>query len=305
MSSNRLVSVVIPVFNDGERAMAAAEAMLRQALPDGHRLEVLLVDDGSTDGSSARLRAFTKPHVRTLSLACNSGRSVARNAGVAGARGEFIVFMDCDCIPADGYVAAHVAALARRAVASTGHVDGADDGFWSSYQSEASERRRRQHRAGMPYAGSSQNLAVRRSTFDAVGGFDSGYQRYGFEDRELLLRLSEHGQITWSEGAVVSHRDALTLAAIAAKMAEAGQYSAGRFRDRNPDAYKRLGYAAIDVRNRPWLTAPAGLLAPIATATAKAFDATSCARWLPYRLASWLAKSIAAAAYLGGTAKAR
>lgn len=299
------VSVVIPVYNDGMRALAAASAMLRQTLPESYALEVILVDDGSTDDTPAQLASCNDIRVRMVVLPRNAGRSAARNSGVAAARGEIVVFMDCDCIPADGYLAAHVDALIQGAVASTGHVTGDGNGFWSRYQQEASARRRRQYAAGVTYAGSSQNLAVWHSAFDAAGGFDTGYERYGFEDRDLLLRMSQLGEVVWSDVAWVSHRDTLTASQVAAKLTEAAEYSSQRFLERHRTAYKLLGYAAIDSRVRPWLAVPSKVLSPLASAVAAGFDATHGARWLPYFFAKWVVMITGAVSYLAGTARAR
>lgn len=303
MSDGGLVSVVIPVYRDGVRAVAAAKAMLAQALPPGRGLEIVLVDDGSDDDTPALLATLGDPRVRVVTALRNQGRSAARNMGAAAARGDLVVFMDCDCVPSDGYLAAHVEALAKGAVASTGHVGGDGRGFWSRYQEEASSRRRRQHDAGLACAGSSQNLAVRREAFDVVGGFDTGYLQYGFEDRDLLLRMSKLGDVAWTDGARVSHQDALTLAQVAAKMAEAAQSSSRRFSERHPGAYRSLGYAALDARLRPWLRHPARVFAPLASQVARAFDASRAGDWLPHPLARWLVKAASAAAYLGGTAR--
>jgi GT2 family glycosyltransferase len=235
----------------------------------------------------------------------NQGRSAARNAGVAAAFGSLVVFMDCDCVPADGYLTAHIDAMSGGAIASTGHVTGSGHGFWNRYQQEASLRRRNQHETGMMYAGSSQNLAVRRSAFDTVGGFDTGYRRYGFEDRDLLIRLAELGQVAWALGAVVSHQDALNLSLVVTKMAEAAEHSSQRFLERHPVPYRLLGYAGIDCRVRPWLAVMGKFLAPLASTVAVGFDAMRSDQWLPYPIAKWVVKSTGAAAYLAGTARAR
>ena len=305
MTSPDLVSVVIPVYRDGARACAAANAMLLQSLPDGVQREVVVVDDGSDDDTAMQLSACRDPRIRVLRLPCNQGRSAARNVGVAIAAGEFVVFMDCDCVPDAGYLAAHLAALSAGAVTSAGHVTGTGGGFWDRYQHEASSRRQHQHASGMPYAGSSQNLAVRRSEFEAVGGFDTGYRRYGFEDRDLLLRIAKHGRVAWAEGAIVHHQDAITLTQVTAKMMEAGEHSSQHFATRHPNAYRQLGYAALDARLRPALMPLASCSVPVASLLAAGFDSIRGGHWLPYSLAKWIVKVTSALAYLGGTARAR
>lgn len=91
------VSAVIPVFNEAEnldgfeRELSAALAGLRRPC------EVVWVDDGSTDGSFARLKAFAaKPGQRALRLSKNYGQTAALAAGIAAARGEWIVTLDSD-----------------------------------------------------------------------------------------------------------------------------------------------------------------------------------------------------------------
>ena len=85
-----LVSVVIPVYN-GERFLATAiESVLSQDVP----LEVVVIDDGSTDSSGEIARHFDKPVICIRQD--NRGLGAARNAGVEAAQGEFIAFLDAD-----------------------------------------------------------------------------------------------------------------------------------------------------------------------------------------------------------------
>jgi len=88
---NRSVSIVIPCYNAAPFLREALDSTLRQTVPAA---EVILVDDGSTDDSAAIAESYGPP-VRVIRQA-NQGESVARNAGLAAARGEYIVFLDAD-----------------------------------------------------------------------------------------------------------------------------------------------------------------------------------------------------------------
>ncbi|WP_445258442.1 CDP-glycerol glycerophosphotransferase family protein [Nocardioides aurantiacus] len=92
--SGPLLSVVVPVYNVREWVGAALDSVLAQSLTD---LEVVVVDDGSQDGSMAvvRERAARDPRVRVVTQA-NAGLGAARNAGTRHATGEFLAFLDSD-----------------------------------------------------------------------------------------------------------------------------------------------------------------------------------------------------------------
>lgn len=91
------ISAVIPVFNEEEN-LASFEAELSAALAGLKRpCEVIWVDDGSTDGSFALLKGFAaKPGQYALRLSKNYGQTAALAAGIAEARGEWIVTLDAD-----------------------------------------------------------------------------------------------------------------------------------------------------------------------------------------------------------------
>lgn len=89
------ISLIVPVYNASGYLNQCTETMLRQGFP---RLEILLVDDGSTDGSGEicdRIAAEHPDRVRVIHKE-NGGVSSARNAGLDAARGEYIGFMDAD-----------------------------------------------------------------------------------------------------------------------------------------------------------------------------------------------------------------
>ena len=100
------ISVVMPVYNGGAWLATALDSIQRQARPD---LEIILIDDGSTDGI-AQLARRLAPDAHCFRQE-NRGCAAARNAGVARARGDWIAFLDVDDTWPEGSLAARVRAL--------------------------------------------------------------------------------------------------------------------------------------------------------------------------------------------------
>ena len=91
-SSSPTVSVILPVYNDRSYLPSAVRSVLRQSYED---FELIIVDDGSTDGSGELASRIQDPRVVVLSQE-NRGLAAARNSGIACARGEFIALIDAD-----------------------------------------------------------------------------------------------------------------------------------------------------------------------------------------------------------------
>ena len=87
------VSVVIPTYNRARLLPRALDSVLAQTFGN---LEVLVIDDGSTDGTTALMARYHDPRVRYLVQPANAGVSAARNRGMREARGEWIAFLDSD-----------------------------------------------------------------------------------------------------------------------------------------------------------------------------------------------------------------
>src|SRR6056297_2562084 len=91
MNAYATVSVVIPCYNGQDFVREAIESALGQTTKP---LEILVVDDGSTDQSADVIRQF--PHPVRLIQQVNQGESVARNLGLDQARGDWVAFLDAD-----------------------------------------------------------------------------------------------------------------------------------------------------------------------------------------------------------------
>lgn len=103
-----LVSIIIPTYNYGEYLARAVESCLSQTHRD---LEIIVIDDGSTDNTQAVMCRFTDRV--TYVYQENRGVSAARNAGLDRASGDFITFLDADDYLADGAIATCLDALSR------------------------------------------------------------------------------------------------------------------------------------------------------------------------------------------------
>jgi glycosyltransferase involved in cell wall biosynthesis len=112
MSTQPLVSVVIPVFNRGHSILHAIESVRAQT---HENLEIIVVDDGSSDDTFAVVDAARaqEPRLRTIRHASNAGAQAARNTGIDAAAGTWIAFLDSDDTYLPGSVEQRMAAAFR------------------------------------------------------------------------------------------------------------------------------------------------------------------------------------------------
>ena len=184
------VSVIVPVYNRRDAIRPTLDSVSAQTYAD---CEVVVVDDGSTDDVLAMLRA-DYPNVRTIRLERNSGVSVARNRGVAAAHGELIAFLDSDDLWSPDKLTLQVEDFDRHPEAVLSFTDitfgvTGTSFVYSVTQPFQPERVFEQLLEGGPILPSA--VMVRKSHFDATGGFDPDVTPA--EDRDLWLRLAPLG----------------------------------------------------------------------------------------------------------------
>jgi glycosyltransferase involved in cell wall biosynthesis len=201
------VSVIVPVRNRRDLVLRLLDALDAQRYRD---FEVIVVDDGSTDGTpdEVRARAAAGANIQLLHSG-GVGAVGARRAGVTAASGEILAFTDSDCVPDPDWLAAGVAAVDDGAGLINGRTRPERDP-WPLERTMASDD------DGLyPTC----NLLVTRSAFEAQGGFDEqAVQRLGFrltprlrgtgfgEDTLLAWRIRRGGvACRYAPDAVVAH----------------------------------------------------------------------------------------------------
>jgi glycosyltransferase involved in cell wall biosynthesis len=207
-----VVSVLMPVYN-GERFLAeAVDSALQQTL---HNIEVVIVDDGSTDASGAIADRYAIEHADRVRVVhqVNQGLPLARNAAIAVARGRYLALLDADDLWLPGHLAACVDVLERDPMIGLVHADAEDidaDGNRLAVDDEARWGRDSRN----PYAAvllRRQHIVCptavfRRSVVDTIGAFDPAFNRLGCEDRDMWLRLAEVSKVVYLEGIQARYR---------------------------------------------------------------------------------------------------
>lgn len=159
-----LISVVIPAYNSGAYLQPAIDSVLAEQWP---RLEVVVVDDGSSDGTPEAAESYGVPVV--VIRHGRRGHPAARNTGVRTARGEFLAFLDHDDLWAAGRLAKQVKCF--RDDPDLDLVFGHIQNFFS--EELGPEETSRLRVPLMPLPGLLQGaMLARRSSFDRVGPFD-------------------------------------------------------------------------------------------------------------------------------------
>lgn len=196
-----LVSFVVPLYNHLELTQAML-ASLRETT-GGVRYEIMLIDDGSTDGTREWLRSLAEPDLRVVLNESNLGYAAANNLGAQLARGTFLALLNNDLRLLPGWLEPMLGAL-RLLGDRTGVVGNVqlriEDGSIDHSGIGLTPQGKLVHRTDLPDAELRESFAVtaacclvRRTDFLEVGGFDTAF-RNGGEDVDLCLKLRARGK---------------------------------------------------------------------------------------------------------------
>ncbi|MEO1094711.1 MAG: glycosyltransferase family 2 protein [Cyanobacteria bacterium J06638_28] len=190
-------SVVIPTYNRKPILEKCLRAMEQQQLPAGSPVkgyEIVVVDDGSTDGTVAWLQeeATAYPHVRLFEQD-HKGPAIARNFGVKEAKGDTIIFIDSDLVVLEDFLHHHGTELLKAYQAK------GDDRVFTygrvvntcNFDQPTSEPFKVTDYSQAFFA--TGNVAIARHWLEEAGLFDTQFQLYGWEDLELGVRLKNLG----------------------------------------------------------------------------------------------------------------
>lgn len=209
-------SVVVPTYDRADLLPRAIDSALAQTMTD---LEVVVVDDASTDDTPAVVSGYDDDRVRYLGHATNRGGSAARNTGIERARGEYVAFLDSDDewrptklarqlerveAEGDGWIGAYCdheirpggrTGRLQRAVAA---LLAADD---PEQRTEGGEELIVECLANNVNSGAGSTLLVRTDVARRVGGFDESLAR--FQDPDFLIRVLRAGKVAHVEETLV------------------------------------------------------------------------------------------------------
>ncbi len=191
------LSVVTPTYNRQLVLEKCLQALENQQFSDKSPVtgyEIVVVDDGSTDGTVAWLQSnpATFPHVRLVQQA-HAGIAAARNLGVESAKGDIIVFVDSDLMVTERFLEAHSEGLEERQKQAEG-----DRVFTygrvidtCNFEDPTSEPYKLTDFSAAYFE--TNNVAIARKWLIDAGLFDTQFNQYGWEDLEMGVRLKQMG----------------------------------------------------------------------------------------------------------------
>jgi glycosyltransferase involved in cell wall biosynthesis len=276
MTTGPKVSVIIPAYNAAATLPETLAALRSQTWADW---EAIVVDDGSTDQTGEIALQTADPRIRVLRQT-NGGQAIARNCGLAAARGSLIAFLDADDWWTPTALADRVAALGDNPAAVLAYS-------WTDYVDDDNQLRHpgfRDRHQGQVFTAlllnnfieNGSNPLIRRSALEQVGGFQT--ELIPAEDWDLWLRLAGLGEFVLIPEAQVRYRvsdrsssanlrrlERACNAVLECHLAKAGPRSQALGRSARSRFYKGLACKALTAgprdRGRGWRSARLLLLA--------------------------------------------
>jgi GT2 family glycosyltransferase len=241
-------SIIIPTYERPRQLAACLGALANLDYPQD-RFEVIVVDDGSEAPPEAEVSRFDERINILLLTRGHAGPAAARNTGTMQANGEFLAFTDDDCTPTPGWLQA---LAARFAVAPDCAVGGRTlNAFPNNPYSTASQLivdvvyAHYNADPGQARFFASNNLAVPKECFRAVGGFDAASFPFASEDRDFCSRWLYYGyQMIYAPEAVIYHAHALTLRGF---LRQHFRYGCGAFRFHAARARRDPGRSIVEI----------------------------------------------------------
>lgn len=264
MTPEPTVSVVIPTHNRADLASEAVASVLAQTRGS---VEVIVVDDGSTDGTPDALRQAFGDRIVVLENEENLERGATRNRGVEAASGELVAFLDSDDRWHPEKLRRQLAAAPTPSVTGVRMIGPTGAPSARTYRPPAGADRLLWTRN--PYFGAPSSLVIEKATVQRVGGFPTDRAVQGSEDWIFLLRLASAGvRPAVVEEPLVDYRVHASNSTGAADAVARSMWAAADWLDE-----QGIGRAHADGRRR-W----------IATETARRYagerDVDAARRWL-------------------------
>lgn len=252
---SRSYSVIIPTYNRRDTLLIVLKALRHLDAPELLH-EVVVVDDGSTDGTAEAVSALATPLDINLLTGGRGGPAAARNAGIEAASGDHLLFLCDDVEPTPGLLATHDArhGEASGPHAVVGRVDWPPGKCVTHFERFVIEN----YHFGFEgyngcdelpfYAFITANLSIERDLMLSLGCFDEGFS-YGWEDTDLGLRAAKAGvRVLYAPEALAYHHHEITPASYCRRQSAVG-HSAVHFLRKHPDHQKVVG---ADRMPRQW-----------------------------------------------------
>lgn len=253
------MSIVVPVRNGAATIGACVRSLLDTDTPAGRR-EIIVVDNGSTDGTASILQRLPVRYLHEP----RRGAARARNAGVRVAGGDVVAFTDADCVVSRGWLRA----LGQAFVAGAAGVAGEIVGYPPRTAAERYAARVR-HLAPQKYLARPMlpfavfaNLAFRRDVFDRVGLLDEAMTAGESTEFCTRFRRGTGSELVYAPRAVVFHRHRPTARALFRQQWDYGRGHALlyiKYRDEIPWGFRQSRLAYLDLGRSTLALAAAGL----------------------------------------------
>jgi glycosyltransferase involved in cell wall biosynthesis len=198
-----MISVIIPAYNAESTIGRCLQALTNQSYP-ADSYEVIVVDDGSTDGTAGIAQDFAVRYIRQE----NQGPAAARNNGAQQARGEIILFTDADCVPDVDWIREMANPFDKpELMAVKGAYRSRQKSIVARFaQLEFEERFAKLEKAGSTDMVDTYSAGFRSRQFLEMNGFDTSFPVANNEDTELSYRMSKSGhKMVFNPRAVVYH----------------------------------------------------------------------------------------------------